>query len=105
MKLKELFIDEEEKIEIPKWVYTFIFFTVWTVILNVLAILYIKNSNFIYFWDNATYWDISRKKLINPSYFLRNGKNITDLYKLIIHVLSLSVHSSLRQYFLLRKTS
>ena len=75
MKLKELFIDEEEKIEIPKWVYTFIFFTVWTVILNVLAILYIKNSNFIYFWDNATYWDISRK--------IADGVLLPDIFKSI----------------------
>lgn len=28
---------------------------------NVLAYLYVKNSHFIYFWDNATYWDISKQ--------------------------------------------
>lgn len=28
---------------------------------HVLAYLYVKNSHFIYFWDNATYWDISKQ--------------------------------------------
>lgn len=36
------------------------FGTIW-LILNILAIIYVKCSKFIYFWDNSTYWDISRK--------------------------------------------
>lgn len=75
MKLKEFFKDEEETFEMPKWAYTFIFFVVWTVILNVLAVIYIKNSKFIYFWDNATYWDISRS--------IANGVLLPDIFKSI----------------------
>ena len=29
--------------------------------LNILAIIYITKSNYIYFWDDSTYWDIARK--------------------------------------------
>ena len=37
------------------------------IIVNIFAYLYISKSNTIYFWDNATYWDISRK-LANSSF-------------------------------------
>lgn len=39
----------------------FLFFAVIFVIINLLTVLYITRSNFIYFWDNATYWDIGRR--------------------------------------------
>ena len=29
--------------------------------LNILAIIYITKNNYIYFWDDSTYWDIARK--------------------------------------------
>lgn len=40
---------------------TIIFFAVIHVIVSALAVVYIKMGKQIYFWDNATYWDISRK--------------------------------------------
>lgn len=54
--------DEEiEKIELKQWHKTAIYFLVIAVIVNLLAIIYITGSNKIYFWDDATYWDISRR--------------------------------------------
>lgn len=63
MNLRELIgLDEEEResIKMPKWGKTFIFFAVWIILFNVFAVIYINNSRYIYFWDNATYWDIAK---------------------------------------------
>lgn len=40
---------------------TLIYFAVVWAVLNILAIIYITKSNYIYFWDDSTYWDIARK--------------------------------------------
>ncbi len=40
---------------------TIIFFLIIAAVVNLLAVIYIKRGSFIYFWDNATYWDIARK--------------------------------------------
>ena len=64
MKFRELIAyDEDEKTEwhMPSWALTLIIFCVWVIAINLLAVFYIKRSNYIYFWDNATYWDISRR--------------------------------------------
>lgn len=57
--------DLEEKRErsfsLKPWHKTVIYFLVAAVIVNILAVLYITKSRYIYFWDNSTYWDISRK--------------------------------------------
>lgn len=71
--------DEERREFILKgWHKTFIYFAVIAVIVNVLAVIYVTKSNFIYFWDNATYWDISRKiasGAINEGGFWKNVFN------------------------------
>lgn len=46
---------------LKQWHKTVIFFAVIAVLINCLAVLYVTKCNYIYFWDNATYWDISRK--------------------------------------------
>ncbi|MBQ7574433.1 MAG: glycosyltransferase family 39 protein [Clostridia bacterium] len=51
---------DDTSFQMPKWGITAIFFGVWFVVLNVLAVVYILKSEYIYFWDNATYWDISK---------------------------------------------
>ena len=40
---------------------TLIYFAVVWAVLNILAIIYITKSNYIYFWDDSTYCDIARK--------------------------------------------
>lgn len=79
MKYKAILKDEEEKIEAKSakrklpgafCAIGFLWFAV-----NVLAYLYIYNSNTIYFWDNATYWDIARK--------LANGTSEMSIYNSI----------------------
>lgn len=75
MKFKELIaFDEEEKAywDISEKLFPLIIFAVWIIVLNLLAIIYINKSNYIYFWDNATYWDISRniaKGALLPDFF------------------------------------
>lgn len=56
----DLEYERENKIELKHWQKTVIYFVVIAVIINILAVLYITKSNYIYFWDNATYWNISR---------------------------------------------
>ena len=65
MKYKSISNDEEDKIEVkpakrklPGVFCAMVF--LWLAV-NIFAYLYINNSNTIYFWDNATYWDIARK--------------------------------------------
>lgn len=50
-----------EKFSLKPWHRNVIYFLVIALIVNILAVIYITKSNFIYFWDDSTYWDISRK--------------------------------------------
>lgn len=50
-----------EKAALKPWQRNVIYFLVIALIVNILAVIYITKSNFIYFWDDSTYWDISRK--------------------------------------------
>ncbi len=64
--------DDDAPFVMPKWGFTAIFFGVWFVVLNVLAVLYTLKSEYIYFWDNATYWDISKNianGVMTPGFF------------------------------------
>lgn len=40
---------------------TILFFLIIWAVINIFAVIYIKAGKQIYFWDNATYWDISRR--------------------------------------------
>lgn len=53
-------LEYENKFTLKQWHKTAIYFIIITCIINILAIIYIKGSNYIYFWDNSTYWNISR---------------------------------------------
>ncbi|MCD8180655.1 MAG: glycosyltransferase family 39 protein [Firmicutes bacterium] len=53
--------EERKKFTLKPWHKTVIYFLVIAAVVNILAVIYITRSNIIYFWDNATYWDISRK--------------------------------------------
>ena len=85
MKFKELIAyDEDEK---PQWhisgrAVTLIIFCVWVVVINLLAIIYINKSEYIYFWDNATYWDISRR--------IANGALSPDFWRNVYHSISVN---------------
>ncbi|MCD8391452.1 MAG: glycosyltransferase family 39 protein [Firmicutes bacterium] len=65
MKFKDLVMySEEEKAEakpISPTAWRVIFFGVWIALLNILAVIYITKSEYIYFWDSATYWDIAKQ--------------------------------------------
>lgn len=64
MKFRDLIAyDEDEKPiwELSEKALALIVLGVWTLILNLLAIIYIRKSEYIYFWDNATYWDIAKR--------------------------------------------
>lgn len=68
MKFRAIFNDEydlrdedREKFVLKPWHKNVIFFLVIAAIVNLLAVIYIKAGRFIYFWDDATYWDISRR--------------------------------------------
>ena len=58
MTLKKLHNANNRQDHIHK---TLIYFAVVWAVLNILAIIYITKSNYIYFWDDSTYWDIARK--------------------------------------------
>ncbi len=53
--------EERRSFTLKSWHKTVLFFAILAVIVNTLAIIYIKSASMIYFWDNATYWDISRR--------------------------------------------
>ena len=68
MKFRAILNDEydlndeyREDFKFRPWHKTLIFFLVIWAVVNVLAVIYIKVGQQIYFWDNATYWDISRR--------------------------------------------
>ena len=85
MKFRELIAydeDEKEEFNMPKWAFTLIFFGVWIAVLNLFAIIYINKSEYIYFWDNATYWDISRR--------IANGALSPDFWQNVYHSISVN---------------
>lgn len=68
MKFRAIFNDEydlrdedREKFVLKPWHKNVIFFLVIAAIVDILAVIYIKAGRFIYFWDDATYWDIARR--------------------------------------------
>lgn len=54
-------LDEKKKFVLKDWHKSAIYFFVIALVLNFLAILYITQGKMIFFWDNATYWNISRR--------------------------------------------
>lgn len=50
-----------EEFKLKAWQKTLVYFLIIAAVFNILAVLYIKLGKFIYFWDDATYWDISRR--------------------------------------------
>lgn len=65
----------EKDFSLKSWQKNIIYFLIIALIVNILAVLYITKSSVIYFWDDATYWDISRKiasGAINEGGFWRN---------------------------------
>ncbi len=60
-------MDEDRKKFVLKPLHkTVIFFLIIAAVVNLLAVIYIKAGRYIYFWDNATYWDISRSLASSP---------------------------------------
>ncbi len=57
----DLEVKNEENFHVKPWQKNVIFFAVILVLVNILAVIYIKSGKVIYFWDDSTYWDISRK--------------------------------------------
>lgn len=76
----DLEYERENKIELKHWQKTVIYFIVIAGIINILAVLYITKSNYIYFWDNATYWNISRSMAEGE---FNNGGFWTNVYNSI----------------------
>lgn len=65
----------EKDFSLKSWQKNIIYFLIIALTVNILAVLYITKSSVIYFWDDATYWDISRKiasGAINEGGFWRN---------------------------------
>lgn len=65
----------EKDFSLKSWQKNIIYFLIIALIVNILAVIYITKSSVIYFWDDATYWDISRKiasGAINEGGFWRN---------------------------------
>lgn len=85
MKFRAILNDEydlndeyREKFILKPYQKTLIFFLVIWAVINILAIIYIKAGKLIYFWDNSTYWDISRRiasGAINTGGFWKNVYN------------------------------
>lgn len=65
MKFRAIFDNdediEEEEFQLKPWMKTTLFFLAWTVILVCCATIYIAKSRYIYFWDDANYWDSARE--------------------------------------------
>lgn len=76
----DLEYERGNKIELKHWQKTVIYFIVIAAIINILAVLYITKSNYIYFWDNATYWNISRSMAEGE---FNNGGFWTNVYNSI----------------------
>ncbi|MBR0089333.1 MAG: hypothetical protein IJP94_05780 [Clostridia bacterium] len=54
-------IEEAKQFKLKQWHRTVIFFLGVAAVLNLLAVLYVTGGKAIFFWDDATYWDISRR--------------------------------------------
>ena len=54
-------IEEAKKFTLKPWHRTVLFFLGVAAVLNLLAVLYVTGGKAIFFWDDATYWDISRR--------------------------------------------
>lgn len=66
MKFRAIFDDEDdldsdEEFQLKPWMKTGLFFLVWTIILVCLSVIYMAKSKYIYFWDDANYWDTARE--------------------------------------------
>jgi len=61
MQLDMLGEEVRIKKKMPSWVKDLIFIAVVWIIMNIGATVYMSMSKTVYFWDSATYWDISRK--------------------------------------------
>ncbi|MCC8169268.1 MAG: glycosyltransferase family 39 protein, partial [Oscillospiraceae bacterium] len=53
--------EEDEELKPKPWLETALFFLLWTVVIALLAIIYTEKSKYIYFWDDANYWDKARQ--------------------------------------------
>lgn len=100
MKYRAIFKDEEEKEETKHKrkafrISTAGFFMIFVLLLNLAAVLYIKLSHTIYFWDNATYWDISRqlaRQTVDGEYWKNIYESIASQdYNYIAGILSAGV--------------
>ncbi len=54
-------LDDKKKFVIKDWHKTALFFIIAAAVLNLLAVLYVNGGKAIFFWDDATYWSISRR--------------------------------------------
>lgn len=66
MKFRAIFddeddLEEDEELQLKPWIKTGLFFLTWAIVLVSLAIIYIAKSKYIYFWDDANYWDMARE--------------------------------------------
>lgn len=52
--------DEEEEFKLRPWMKTGLFLLGWAVVILALGVIYIANSRYIYFWDDANYWYTAR---------------------------------------------
>jgi hypothetical protein len=66
MKFKAIFdsekdLEDEEEFQLKPWMKTGLFFLLWAIVLVCFSIIYIVKSRYIYFWDDANYWDLARE--------------------------------------------
>ncbi|MCH5209355.1 MAG: hypothetical protein J1F01_00140 [Oscillospiraceae bacterium] len=64
----DLEYDENKEFTLKPWHKNVIFFIIIAALVNILAVFYINSGKLIYFWDNATYWDISRALAANAKW-------------------------------------
>lgn len=68
LKFRAIFDDDydlenkkQRELTFKDWHKTAIYFIIIAAVLNLLAVLYVRGGKAIFFWDDATYWDISRR--------------------------------------------
>lgn len=61
MLLDKFSNEEQIKKTLPPWAKSAIFLAVVWLVMNIGGAVYMSLSKNVYFWDSATYWDISRK--------------------------------------------
>ena len=59
---------EDKEFTLKPWHKNVMFFIIIAAVVNILAVFYINSGKLIYFWDNATYWDISRALAANAKW-------------------------------------